>query len=116
MNLKTKNDKAEAYYRKLILLNKVTNILSIENKKYIFEQGYCWDLLFKDEDAAEVCYYYARHVLKKAFPEGEPYIAKSPWYAYHYAVSVLDGRFPLGERVLFNSDWKENYLYFLDNK
>jgi len=46
-------------------------------------------------------YYYARYVLEKPFPLGEPTIAKHPGYAYLYATDVLKGPFPLGEPTIY---------------
>ena len=34
------------------------------------------------------------------FIEGEPIIAKSPYYSYEYARNILKGPFPLGEKAI----------------
>ena len=45
-------------------------------------------------------YYYAKHVIKGRWPEGEPYIATDPYWAYSYANYVLNRRWPEGEPAI----------------
>ena len=54
-------------------------------------------------------YYYADYVLKKPFPLGEYAIARSVWSSYYYATNVLKGPFPLGEPAIYNSGFKDRY-------
>jgi len=57
--------------------------------------------------------WYARHVLKGRFPEGEAVIAASAYWAYEYARLVLKDRFPESEAVIAASAlWA--YYYALD--
>jgi len=45
-------------------------------------------------------YYYARHVIKGRWPEGEKVIASVPYYAYRYALYTIKDRFPEGEKAI----------------
>jgi hypothetical protein len=47
--------------------------------------------------------FYARHILKGPWPEGEPVIATDCLASYKYAAYVLDGPFPLGEPAIATS-------------
>jgi hypothetical protein len=61
--------------------------------------------------SAKYSYMYARKVLEKRFPLGEPAIAKNAEYSYYYAIGVLKGRFPLGESAIAKS---AKYTYWYD--
>jgi hypothetical protein len=39
------------------------------------------------------------------FIEGEPIIAKSPYYSYEYARNILKGSFPLGEPAIAKDEY-----------
>lgn len=80
-------DQPEEYYKKLLLLNKVKPTLRQEHKCYIFNQRYCWDILFKDEEAPNLCFNYVKKVLKGPFPKGEEYMAKS---YFLYSAYIFD--------------------------
>lgn len=56
-NLVFKKDQSEEYYRKLLLLEKVKPRLQYLEKQYIFNCGYCHDLLSKDEDFDSFVYH-----------------------------------------------------------
>ena len=55
-------------------------------------------------------YYYARHVIKGRFPEGEKAIASVPYYAYSYAYFISKGRWPEGEKAIVTAPYWA-YLY-----
>jgi hypothetical protein len=40
------------------------------------------------------------------FIEGEPAIAKSPYYSYEYARNILKGSFPLGEPAIAKDEYR----------
>lgn len=120
MKLEFKRDQSEEYYRKFLLLNKLYNsnnsyskIIDLVFKEYIFKQGYCWDILFKDKMAPTYAYNYSVCVLNEnPFPEGEPYIAKNPKHAYLYAKHILRDRFELCEPYL-DAYYKSLYLNYM---
>lgn len=113
MNYQFKEDQTEEYYRKLLLLNKVKPFLKTSQKFYIFKLGFCWNLLFKDEDGPSLCYDYAKRVLKTFFPEGEKIIATDPFYSYMYAKHILKSPFRLGEKAI-SCNCPYAYLYAKD--
>ena len=73
---------------------------------------------------AEYSYYYAKNVLKGAFPAGEAAISKSAEYSYMYAKYALKGPFPEGEAAIAtNTDYANWYTrrvlkadFYLDGK
>lgn len=106
---------SEEYYRKMLLLDKFNGFLQNYHKQYIFNMRYCWDILFKDQDIASLCYGYAKWHIKKPFPKGEPYIATEATYAYYYAVDVLRGPFLLGEKTILESPYSSDYSFLKYN-
>lgn len=62
---------------------------------------------------ARYSYYYARNVLRKPFPLGEPAIAKETSYSHLYAYDVLKKPFPLGEPAIAK-DASYSYFYAMD--
>lgn len=97
----------EEYYRKLLLLNKVKPHLSLADKQVIFDDGYCWDLLFKDKCGAKLAYDYAILTKKKRFPEAEDTISKSVIYSYKYAFDALHDVFPLAHSLFLQNFEKD---------
>ena len=48
------------------------------------------------------------------FIEGEPIIAKSPYYSYEYARNILKGPFPLGEKAIAKiAEYAYSYSEFI---
>lgn len=89
-----KYHQSEEYYRKLLLLSKIKreSYLFID-KQYIFDKGYCWDILLKDKNSPWLCCNYARNVLNGEFPEGEHFINKNEQARYSYLNFVLKKRY-----------------------
>lgn len=115
MSITFSKDLLEKHYTKKLLRNKLKPVMSTREKYEIFKQHVCWDILFKDEHAAWLCYEYSRDVLKKPFPEGKPYIAKDPEFSYCYAKMIIKGRFPACEDYIHkNPQYAEGYIYFLE--
>jgi lambda repressor-like predicted transcriptional regulator len=48
----------------------------------------------------KLAYYYAKNVLKRRWPEAEPYIMKDPVSAYLYTKAVIDGPWPEAEKYI----------------
>ncbi len=58
-----------------------------------------------------LAYYYTRDVLlKRRWPEAEPYIMKDPMYATHYAINVLKRRWPEAEPYIMKDPYYA-YMY-----
>lgn len=114
MKLKFERYQTEAFYRKLLLLDRLNKQINLLEKYHIFNQGYCWDILFKDKDASKLCFLYAKIRLRKPFPEGEPLIALNAHYSYEYATKILKDRFPMGEKIIKNSDFEREYKKFVE--
>lgn len=140
------NNQSEKYCRKILLLEKLKKgrKVPLEMKRRIFIEGYCWDILFKDDSISGLCYEYAVYTNNR-FPKGEPYIMQIPYYAtayakefikgpwpeaeetiarsarlaFIYARDILKGRFPVGEQKILNSTYKtlyENLLHENNHK
>jgi hypothetical protein len=62
---------------------------------------------------SQLCFDYAREVLRGPFLEGEEKISSDSFHSYMYAKHVLNGPFTLGHHVIFNSFYKKDYIYFL---
>lgn len=110
MTIKYTENQSEEFYRKLLLLDKLKTILSIDEKQCIFDKGYCWGILFKDKESPSLCYYYSINVLRGPFPEGEKYIARDMVYAYYYATVILKDRFIEGEEQITKHPLIQVYL------
>ena len=54
-------------------------------------------------------YEYAKDVIQGRWPEAEPIIMKSPYYAYRYAYYVIKGRWPEAESSIMKDPL---YIYF----
>jgi hypothetical protein len=62
----------------------------------------------------DLCYYYAYHVIRGRWRQGEAVIAKDPTIAYWYAVDVVQDRWPRGEvAIMSNSATARGYNKFL---
>jgi hypothetical protein len=61
----------------------------------------------------QLCFDYAREVLRGPFSEGEKMISSDPFHSYMYAKYVLNGPFHLGHTIIFNSFYKKDYIDFL---
>ena len=61
-------------------------------------------------DDSEWAYFYAMVILKKRWPEAEPYIMKNPKWAYRYARYILKKRWPKAEQYIMK-DPVQAYLY-----
>jgi hypothetical protein len=61
----------------------------------------CERVILATPDAAEICYHVANKIREgEPWPEAEPRIAESAWWAYMYASTILRGRFPAGEAAI----------------
>ena len=67
-----------------------------------------------DKEAAlfdpESAYHYAKYVIKGKWPEAEPVIMKSAYWACLYAIDVIKGRWPEAEPIIMK-DAKWACLY-----
>ena len=62
------------------------------------------------EKASEWAYWYARHVIKGRWPEGESVIMTSLEWAHWYALDVIKGRWPEAESVIMKDPkWASRY-------
>lgn len=75
-------------------------------KKYLLEI----ENVMKKEP--EIAYLYASNILKRAWPEAEPYILGDPFIAYKYARRVLKRRWPEAEPVIKQD--RVTYDYYRD--
>jgi hypothetical protein len=62
---------------------------------------------------SQLCFDYAREVLRGPFLEGEKTISSDSFHSFMYAKYVLNGPFTLGHHVIFNSFYKKDYIDFL---
>lgn len=75
------------------------------------DEDYDWNPIkhiFKRE--AESAYYYAIRILKKRWPEAEPYILTSLWYSHLYALTVIKSRWLEAESNLITDPYRA-YCY-----
>ena len=75
-------------------------------KKYLLEI----ENVMKKEP--EIAYLYASNILKRAWPEAEPYILRDPFIAYKYARRVLKRRWHEAEPVIKQD--RVTYDYYRD--
>jgi hypothetical protein len=64
-------------------------------------------------ESPQLCFDYARQVLRGRFLEGEKMISGDSFNSLMYAKYVLNGPFHLGHRIIFNSFYKKDYIDFL---
>ena len=64
-------------------------------------------------ESPQLCFDYAREVLRGPFFEGEKMISSDPFHSYMYAKYVLNGPFHLSHHIIFNSFYKKDYIDFL---
>lgn len=118
MKIITKNNymlinQSPEYYKKLLLLDKIKQNMLLREKQYIFNQGYCWNILFNDKDATTLCYEYSSFIGKR-FPEGEKYILKNLNIALNYYHKNLSHkRWPELESIIDISITAYYYCYEL---
>lgn len=87
--------------KKLLLLDKIKSpTLTVGDKMYIMRKQYCWDILFKDKQAAKLCFLYARNIVKGRFKKGESVIKTSPYFSFLYIKYVLKKRDKYFEEII----------------
>jgi hypothetical protein len=64
-------------------------------------------------ESSQLCFDYAREVLRGRFLEGEEIISSDSFHSFMYAKYVLNGPFHLGHSIIFNSFYKKDYIDFL---
>ena len=64
-------------------------------------------------ESHQLCFEYAKDVLRGSFREGEEMISTSGFHSYMYAKYVLNSAFTLCHSIIFNSEYKEEYIDFL---
>lgn len=63
---------------------------------------------------SEICYYFARYILRGRFEEAEPIIATQARYAIDYAIKCLPGRFYLAEKWIAKYGTAGDYRRYKD--
>ena len=74
------------------------------NKKYMT------DLENVIKEDPQVAFLYVLNILKRPWPEAEPYIMKEPIEAYRYAKEILKRRWPEAEPIIKQD--RESYNYY----
>jgi hypothetical protein len=60
-------------------------------------------------------YYYAKHIIKGRWEQGEAIIATDPDWAYWYAYYVIKGRWEQGEPIIATDPhWAKFYVVFIE--
>lgn len=101
--------------RKFLLLDKIRPKLKTYEKVFIFNQGFCWDILLKEYRAPYYAYIYCCEILKTRDCFLEKYIIKDAKCAMSYAANVIKGRWYEAEDIIFTHPWKDNYINFVNS-